>query len=182
MQVAISSCSSSAPGSFSERLTISDGWTSASILQNFVLFEMNPQLNRYDEQRSDLLYQQMLDRLGDHRRRSRRRAVQPRAAVGQREHDKHLRPGQDLHAGAAARRHQPPGRVAELLPDDGHAIAPRARLHRRARTTPRRPRWWSSTMPPRGKMLSESESDRSAIWHERGNQQSDGDRRRAARR
>jgi predicted permease len=32
--------------------------------QNLVLFRVNPQLNRYDEQRSNLLYQEMIDRLG----------------------------------------------------------------------------------------------------------------------
>ena len=53
----------------------------------------------------------------------------------------------DLSVRDAEQRHQPPGRLAELLRADGDSGAPRARLHRsRQRDAARRS--WSSTRPP----------------------------------
>ena len=60
--------------------------------QNLLLFRVNPSLNRYDEKRQIALYNQLLERIGAVPGVRGGRAVEPGAAVGQRQQHQHLHP------------------------------------------------------------------------------------------
>ena len=64
--------------------------------QNLLLFRVNPALNRYDEKQMTALYHDLLERLGAVPGVRGVGAVEPGAAVGQRQHHQHLRPGPRL--------------------------------------------------------------------------------------
>ena len=93
--------------------------TSASTREPGVL-PRQPALNRYDETRIRAPLPARCGADCDDRRCSRRHAVEPGAALGQREPVELLRSGSHVRSGSA-RQHQPPHCRAELLRSDGDA-------------------------------------------------------------